>query len=182
MVLGFLGSPANARLERRLTECLRLQSFHEDRLVFYEVLTAPPADPAPYLNLRTGGNVDFSPTMTARSAAPSAPNVPRTMVLDPMLRAVGGIAWERADGHARPCATYSRACQGFKIRRRAAERARADRATGVRLSALRRAGPVYEGSAARIPAFCSTWRARIAEWWITGSAADDLAVCASAIA
>ena len=44
IVLSFLGSPNNPKAQLELTELLRdAQLFHEDRIVFYGVFTAPPA-------------------------------------------------------------------------------------------------------------------------------------------
>ena len=49
IVLAFLGSPANPRAGQELAELMReAQLFDPERIVFYGVLTAPPADPAPY--------------------------------------------------------------------------------------------------------------------------------------
>src|SRR5215471_20969127 len=51
IVLCFLGSPAEPRAHHELGELLaEAHRFDEDRLVFYGVFTAPPADPAPYAN------------------------------------------------------------------------------------------------------------------------------------
>jgi predicted 2-oxoglutarate/Fe(II)-dependent dioxygenase YbiX/peroxiredoxin len=101
IVLSFLGSPAEARAERELSELFRAsQLFDEDRIVFYGTLAAPPHDPAPYL-ARTGTAVSFLADYDGAIArAFGAAEMPRTIVLDPMLRAVANIAWDHAGGHA----------------------------------------------------------------------------------
>lgn len=101
IVLAFLGSPAQAQAERELTDLLRAAHlFHEDRIVFYGILAAPPHDPAPYLT-RTGTAVSFLADYDGAIArAFGAGETPRTIVLDPMLRAVADIPWDHAGGHA----------------------------------------------------------------------------------
>ena len=101
IVLSFLGSPANARLEQELTELLSgAHLFREDHIVFYGVLAAPPDDPAPFLK-RTGAATGFLADYDgAIGRAFGAADMPRTIVLDPMLRAVADIAWDHAGGHA----------------------------------------------------------------------------------
>lgn len=101
IVLAFLGSPANPRIHQELTELFRSALlFDEDRIVFYGILTAPPDDPAPYLN-RTSAAAGFLADYDgAISRAFGAGDVPRTVVLDPMLRAIADIPWDHAEGHA----------------------------------------------------------------------------------
>ena len=54
IVLSFLGSPANPKVKEELAQLLHdAQLFHEDRVVFYGVFTAPPADPSFYIGLST---------------------------------------------------------------------------------------------------------------------------------
>jgi len=73
IVLSFLGSPANPRVEHELTELFRSSHlFDEDRIVFYGIFTAPPDDPAPFSNAAHRRRRS-SPTMMARSVARSAP-------------------------------------------------------------------------------------------------------------
>ena len=101
IVLSFLGSPANPRLAQELAGLLgETPLFHEDRLVFYGVLSGPPRDPAPYSNVGTAAvsfiaDYDGAITRTFGAAA-----MPRTIVLDPMLRAVANIPWDHPAGHA----------------------------------------------------------------------------------
>jgi predicted 2-oxoglutarate/Fe(II)-dependent dioxygenase YbiX/peroxiredoxin len=101
IVLAFLGSPANPRLEQELAalfRCSRL--FDEDRIVFYGILTAPPDDPAPYLSRTTSAVSFLADYDGAISRAFGAGEMPRTIVLDPMLRAVANVRWDDGAGHA----------------------------------------------------------------------------------
>ena len=101
IVLSFLGSPADPRAERELAEMLEvLPLFHEDRLVFYGVLTALPPNPAPYLKLSTAAMSFLADYDSEISRSFDAAVMPRTIILDPMLRAVADIPWDYAAGHA----------------------------------------------------------------------------------
>ncbi len=102
IVLSFLGSPANPKVEEELAELLRdAQLFDEGRLVFYGVLTAPPSDPAYYIRLSSSAVSFIADYDGAISRAYGADAMPRTIVLDPMLRAIADIPWDYAAGHAR---------------------------------------------------------------------------------
>jgi len=100
IVLSFLGSPANPKAKQELEGLLRdTDLFDEDHLMFYGVLTAPPDDPAHFIKLCTpeiGFIADYD---GAISRSYGATNMPRTIVLDPMLRAIADIAWDHAGGH-----------------------------------------------------------------------------------
>jgi predicted 2-oxoglutarate/Fe(II)-dependent dioxygenase YbiX/peroxiredoxin len=101
IVLCFLGSPANPRAEHELAELLDVfHLFHEDRLVFYGVLTEPPGDPTPYRKLSTAAMAFLADYDGAISRSFGAADIPRTIILDPMLRAVADIPWNYAAGHA----------------------------------------------------------------------------------
>jgi predicted 2-oxoglutarate/Fe(II)-dependent dioxygenase YbiX/peroxiredoxin len=101
IVLSFLGSPANPRVKEELAALLGdRQQFEEDRLVFYGVLTAPPQDPEYYRALGTAA-VGFAADYDGEiSRQYGAAGMPRTIVLDPMLRAVADIPWDYPEGHA----------------------------------------------------------------------------------
>lgn len=102
IVLSFLGSPADPKAKQELAQLLHdTQPFHEERIVFYGVLTARPADPSYYIGLNTFAIsfiVDYDGAVTR---AFGASDRPRTVVLDPMLRAVADIPWDHAGGHAK---------------------------------------------------------------------------------
>ena len=101
IVLSFLGSRAQKRAEDELAELLReAQLFDDDRLVFYGVLAAPPADAKPYLSRSTPAVGFIADYDGAISRSFGALDMPRTIVIDPMLRAIANIAWDHAGGHA----------------------------------------------------------------------------------
>jgi predicted 2-oxoglutarate/Fe(II)-dependent dioxygenase YbiX/peroxiredoxin len=101
IVLCFLGSPADPRAERELNALGDIfHLFREDRIVFYGLVTAPPDDPAPYVKLGSpavGFLADYDGAIHAQFGASE---MPRTIILDPMLRAVADIPWNDAGGHA----------------------------------------------------------------------------------
>jgi predicted 2-oxoglutarate/Fe(II)-dependent dioxygenase YbiX/peroxiredoxin len=101
IVLSFLGSPRNPKAQQEVTELLRdAQLFHEDRIVFYGVFTAPPSNPAYYTALSSSAISFIADYDGAISRAYGAAEMPRTIILDPMLRAVANIAWDHPTGHA----------------------------------------------------------------------------------
>jgi hypothetical protein len=92
IVLSFLGNPTEPRAAQELAELMQERHlFHPDRMVCYGVLTQPPADPTHYAD----------PGTNAISRAYGAVDMPRTVILDPMLRAVANIPWDFAGGHAK---------------------------------------------------------------------------------
>src|ERR1700723_3239568 len=98
IVLSFLGSPANPKVKEELAQLLHdAQLFHEDRVVFYGVLTAPPADPSFYIGLNTFAISFIADYDGAITRTFGASDMPRTIVLDPMLRAVADIPWNYVD-------------------------------------------------------------------------------------
>jgi predicted 2-oxoglutarate/Fe(II)-dependent dioxygenase YbiX/peroxiredoxin len=101
IVLSFLGSPANPQAQRELTELLQDTSlFHEEQLVFYGVLTAAPSETAPYTEISNSAISFIADYDGAISRSFGAGEIPRTIVLDPMLRAIADIPWDHAEGHA----------------------------------------------------------------------------------
>src|ERR1700679_3818408 len=101
VVLAFLGAldapQALGELGALVSQAALLS---EDRVVVYGVVTAPPPNLAalsvmisPVLNFIA----DYDGSISARYGARGAP---RTIVLDPMLRAVADIGWDHAAGHA----------------------------------------------------------------------------------
>jgi len=102
IVLSFLGSPADPRVDRELAEILaESRRFAEDRMVFYGVLAAPPSDPERYHKLCTPTVSFIADYDGAVGRSFGAAAAPRTIVLDPMLRAVANIPWDHAAGHGR---------------------------------------------------------------------------------
>jgi predicted 2-oxoglutarate/Fe(II)-dependent dioxygenase YbiX/peroxiredoxin len=101
IVLAFLGSPANPRLAHELDALMRERDrFNEDRIVFYGVMTEPPQDFGAFASLgnaAVGFIADYDRAITRAFGAAGAP---RTIVLDPMLRAIANVAWDDPAGHA----------------------------------------------------------------------------------
>jgi peroxiredoxin/predicted 2-oxoglutarate/Fe(II)-dependent dioxygenase YbiX len=101
VVLSFLGSLSDPRATAEATELARLSAqFSEDHLVIGCVFTGQAADAASLAAIS-------SPTLSyladhdgAVSRQFGAGQMPRTIVLDPMLRAVADIAWDIPQGHA----------------------------------------------------------------------------------
>jgi len=101
IVLSFLGAPASPRAERELTELFRASPlFDADHIVFYGILAEPPDDPAPYLQRTSQAAAFLADYDGAIGRVFGADAMPRTIVLDPMLRAVANIPWDHAGGHA----------------------------------------------------------------------------------
>jgi predicted 2-oxoglutarate/Fe(II)-dependent dioxygenase YbiX/peroxiredoxin len=101
IVLSFLGAPANPRVEQELTEIFQSSHlFDEDRIVFYGIFSAPPDDPRPYPTRTTSAASFLADYDGVIGRAFGAGAMPRTVVLDPMLRAVANIPWDHAAGHA----------------------------------------------------------------------------------
>lgn len=102
VVLSFLGSPDDPKAKEELAKILHdARLFHEDRIVFYGVFTVPPSDPAYYIALNTFAVSFIADYDGAISRAFGAAGSPRTVVLDPMLRAVANVAWDHPEGHAK---------------------------------------------------------------------------------
>jgi predicted 2-oxoglutarate/Fe(II)-dependent dioxygenase YbiX/peroxiredoxin len=102
VVLSFLGSPDDPKAKEELAKLLHdARLFHEDRIVFYGVITAPPSDPAYYIALNTFAISFIEDYDGAISRSYGAMDAPRTIVLDPMLRAIADIPRDFPDGHAR---------------------------------------------------------------------------------
>ncbi len=173
MCSSFLGSPANPKVREELAELIRdAHLFDENRIVFYGVLTAPPSDPAHYVALNTPAISFIADYDGAISRAFGAAAMPRTIVLDPMLRAVADIPWDYAAGHVQ------------SVRGVLDSLPAVDDCAGVPLFAPVLVVPRVldfhsatsslsstTNSAAMIPAFSSTPPARPRPWSITGSSA-----------
>ena len=101
IVLSFLGSPADPRTDQELSKLLRdTDLFDEDKIIFCGLFTAPPRDATPYAAMSTPAISFLADYDGAISRSFGAAGTPRTVVLDPMLRAVADIAWDHAGGHA----------------------------------------------------------------------------------
>jgi predicted 2-oxoglutarate/Fe(II)-dependent dioxygenase YbiX/peroxiredoxin len=103
IVLAFLNSLAEPRANHELAELLgETQLFTEERLVVYGVLTEPPSEEAGAILASISGPalgfiVDYDGAITRAYGALGSP---RSIVLDPMLRAVANIPWDEGMTHA----------------------------------------------------------------------------------
>ncbi len=101
IVLAFLGSPASPRAAEELAALLgEAHRLDEDRIVAYGIWAAPPGDLARLAAISTGALAFILDEDGAIAKAYGAAQSPRTIVLDPMLRAVANIAWDDPQGHA----------------------------------------------------------------------------------
>ena len=101
VVLSFLGSPANPRVMAEIAELARASSsLGEDHVIVGCVFTAPPDDIASLAAIGSNKLFFLADYDGAISRTFGAHEMPRTVVLDPMLRAVADIAWDMPQGHA----------------------------------------------------------------------------------
>jgi predicted 2-oxoglutarate/Fe(II)-dependent dioxygenase YbiX len=105
VVLSFLGSPADPRAQAELAGLLsQADAFTEDHLVVGCLFTGPPEDLTKDMLAKLSAissNALFfvADDDGAVSRSFGAAEMPRTIVLDPMLRAVADIAWDFPQGH-----------------------------------------------------------------------------------
>ena len=105
VVLSFVGSLADPRAMAEVAELGRLSAaFSEDHLIIGCVFTGQASDTdslTDSLGAISSGTLSF---LADRDGAVSrsfgAAEMPRTIILDPMLRAVADIAWDVPQGHA----------------------------------------------------------------------------------
>jgi predicted 2-oxoglutarate/Fe(II)-dependent dioxygenase YbiX/peroxiredoxin len=101
VVLSFLGSPANPRAMAELAELARASaSLSEDHAIIGCVFTGPPDDIASLAAISNNKLFCLADYDGAITRAFGAHEMPRTVVLDPMLRAIADIAWDIPQGHA----------------------------------------------------------------------------------
>jgi peroxiredoxin/predicted 2-oxoglutarate/Fe(II)-dependent dioxygenase YbiX len=100
VVLCFLGSLAGPRAAAELAGVLSgAARFHEDHCVFYGVLSEPPPDVGVLARISGPHMAFLADYDRAVAAAFGAVDAPRTVVLDPLLRAVANIGFDHPDGH-----------------------------------------------------------------------------------
>jgi predicted 2-oxoglutarate/Fe(II)-dependent dioxygenase YbiX/peroxiredoxin len=101
VVLSFLGSLSDPRAMAEVTELARLSAlFSEDHLVIGCVFTGQAADAASLAAISSPTLSFLADPDGAISRSFGAEQMPRTIILDPMLRAVADIAWDVPQGHA----------------------------------------------------------------------------------
>jgi predicted 2-oxoglutarate/Fe(II)-dependent dioxygenase YbiX/peroxiredoxin len=101
VVLSFLGSPQNPRVSAELAELLCEASlFAEDSLVVGCIFTGQPADAGQLAEISSNALFFLADYDGAISKSFGASDMPRTIVLDPMLRVIADIPWDFPQGHA----------------------------------------------------------------------------------
>jgi predicted 2-oxoglutarate/Fe(II)-dependent dioxygenase YbiX len=100
-VLSFLGSPENPKVDGEIASLLRLADFlDEDHIIVRCIFTAPPSAVAKYAAMSNKALSFIADYDGAISRSFGAFGMPRTIVLDPMLRAIADIPWDYPQGHA----------------------------------------------------------------------------------
>ena len=101
VVLSFMGSPANPRAMAEIAELVRASSsLGEDHVIVGCVFTGQPDDIASLSAISSNKLFFLADYDGAISRSFGAHEMPRTVVLDPMLRAVADIAWDMPQGHS----------------------------------------------------------------------------------
>jgi hypothetical protein len=101
VVLSFLGDPRNPRAMAEIAELVREGAqFSEDHLVIGCVLSRPPDDENSLAGVSSNKLFFLADYDGALSRSFGASTMPRTVVLDPMLRSVADIPWDIGQGHA----------------------------------------------------------------------------------
>jgi peroxiredoxin len=100
VALAFLGAEDDPRTGEMLAELIQRSAlYREDHLVVYGILPAARADRAIFAEVTTPALAfveDFDGSIARLYGAEGSP---RSIVLDPMLRAVANIAWDDPAGH-----------------------------------------------------------------------------------
>jgi predicted 2-oxoglutarate/Fe(II)-dependent dioxygenase YbiX/peroxiredoxin len=101
VALSFLGPLSDPRAMAEVTELAQLAAtFNDDHLIIGCVFTGS-ADNVENLAAISGSTLSFLADHDgAISRMYGAGEVPRTIILDPMLRAIADIAWDNPQGHA----------------------------------------------------------------------------------
>ena len=109
VVLSFLGSPENRRVDGEVESLLRLADLlDENHIIVRGIFTAAPSAVAKYAAVSSNALsfvADYDGTI---SRSFGAFDMPRTIVLDPMLRAIADIPWDYPQGHADSVASLLR--------------------------------------------------------------------------
>jgi predicted 2-oxoglutarate/Fe(II)-dependent dioxygenase YbiX len=102
ILLAFLGSLDEPQAQIRLSTLVRQAAlFTEDHLIIYAVLATPPQNALALLSM-CGPVLKFIADYDGAIGKHFGANQkPRTVALDPMLRAIADIAWDHPDGHDR---------------------------------------------------------------------------------
>ncbi|HML13977.1 MAG TPA: 2OG-Fe(II) oxygenase [Xanthobacteraceae bacterium] len=109
VMLSFLGPSADPRTSEELNKLLQNAAlFREDHMVCAVVLADRPSDVTALSEISSPSLFFLADDDGAIRRAFGAATMPRTVVLDPMLRAVADIAWDFPNGHAETVASVLR--------------------------------------------------------------------------
>ena len=101
VVLSFLGAPGNPRAMAEIAELVRESAqFDEDHMVVGCVFTGQPDDATSLAALSSNKLFFIIDHDGSISRSFGAAEMPRTVVLDPMLRAIADIGWDNPQGHS----------------------------------------------------------------------------------
>ena len=101
VVLSFLGAPGNPRAMAEIEELVRESAaFGEDHAIIGCVFTGQPDDIAAFAAISSNRLFFLRDDDGAISRMFGAAEMPRTVVLDPMLRSIADIPWDTPQGHA----------------------------------------------------------------------------------
>jgi predicted 2-oxoglutarate/Fe(II)-dependent dioxygenase YbiX/peroxiredoxin len=101
VVLSFLGAPGNPRALAEVEELARAgAAFNEDHAIIGCVFTGQPDDLATFSAMSSNKLFFLRDDDGAISRMFGAAEMPRTVVLDPMLRSIADIPWDTPQGHA----------------------------------------------------------------------------------
>jgi hypothetical protein len=115
VVLSFLGDPTNPRAMAEIAELVRESGqFSEDHLVIGCVLSRPADDCDGLASVSSNKLFFLADCDGALSRSFGASAMPRTVVLDPMLRSVAYIPWDIAQGHAETVRGVLRSLPGIE--------------------------------------------------------------------
>jgi predicted 2-oxoglutarate/Fe(II)-dependent dioxygenase YbiX/peroxiredoxin len=100
VVLSFLGAPGNPRAIAEVNELARgSAAFSEDHAIIGCVFTGQPDDLAPFAAMSSDKLLFLRDDGGVISRMFGAADMPRTVVLDPMLRSIADIPWDTPQGH-----------------------------------------------------------------------------------
>jgi predicted 2-oxoglutarate/Fe(II)-dependent dioxygenase YbiX/peroxiredoxin len=109
VVLAFLGSAANPRAGEELAKLLnQVALFKDEHIVVGCILTERPLDADSLAAFSSDALFFIADYDGAISRSLGAQTSPRTIVLDPLLRAIADIGWDHTQGHAETVATVLR--------------------------------------------------------------------------
>ncbi|HVX78241.1 MAG TPA: 2OG-Fe(II) oxygenase [Bradyrhizobium sp.] len=101
VVLSFLGAPGNPRAIAEINELARESAaFSEDHAIIGCVFTGQPDDLATFAAISSSKLFFLRDDDGVISRMFGAAEMPRTIVLDPMLRSIADIPWDIPQGHA----------------------------------------------------------------------------------